>query len=687
MTISSGDIKLIKSQVMLDAAEGGGAPTATEVPDGVSNAIFPDVSDTDRSLGRVNLRKVFVHVATPTTDDFLGANVIVAEPANDPNVAITLFSTGEAFDRRASAVSRIEAYLSIGPQYQGYLFGNHIQGQRTLLIYQKTDTLPAIGATLVLTKREGASDQYQQYVRVTEASGVMQTFEDDKGTYQRFVMTLKLSSALLVDFPGFDVSRYEYSKTQLALATKLSDTIVADAARYYGVSPLEVEGGIGDYTIKAASMFTQLVPSAQIETPILEARTNQLQGAVIASGGPLVRNGLVMPLDTANRLFLGGAVEPGSLLIVRNNGSWSPITDDRGRLMIDGAEVGQIDYDNGLATVTTSIGVPVGSPWTLDITYKPAATPQAVTQSQGFEITIVNRSLSYVRTIEPAPVRGSMSVSYMAQGRWYTLRDGGDGALRGSTPQQGAGTINFTTGTVLVTLGALPDVGSALIYTWAEPQAARDATLLTLDNNGKLYWPFNTSGESSLEAGAKVIAPGALTITWLDGVTTRTVTDDGAGNLTGYGSGTVNYGKGTFRLSPTTLPAPGTAINVTVDTAAKTDATVAIASGAGDFGVTNITPGSVSFDITGQLRGQYMGGPIVNWGAPATFRVTDDGAGALKLYIANTTVTVGAINYAAGTFVLSANTILPTLVAALAVMFDNIYLADTNGLNMFDQTA
>src|SRR5688572_24180763 len=108
MTISSGDIKLKKTQVMLDTPEGGGAPTSVVVADGVSNAIFPDVSETDRALGRVNLRKLAVHVDTATTDDFLGANVIVAEPPNDPNVAITLFSTGETFDRRAAAVSRIE---------------------------------------------------------------------------------------------------------------------------------------------------------------------------------------------------------------------------------------------------------------------------------------------------------------------------------------------------------------------------------------------------------------------------------------------------------------------------------------------------------------------------------------------------------------------------------------------------
>ena len=58
MPILSGDVKLLKSAVMADVPEGGGAPTGVEIPDGVSNAIFPDVSELDRAGGRVNLRKV-----------------------------------------------------------------------------------------------------------------------------------------------------------------------------------------------------------------------------------------------------------------------------------------------------------------------------------------------------------------------------------------------------------------------------------------------------------------------------------------------------------------------------------------------------------------------------------------------------------------------------------------------------
>jgi hypothetical protein len=57
-------------------------------------------------------------------------NVVVAEPPQDPNVSITLFSTRDTFDRRNAAKSRIEAYLNKGPEWAGYLYENHIVRQQ-----------------------------------------------------------------------------------------------------------------------------------------------------------------------------------------------------------------------------------------------------------------------------------------------------------------------------------------------------------------------------------------------------------------------------------------------------------------------------------------------------------------------------------------------------------------------------
>ncbi len=80
MTILESDIILLASQVMDDVPEGGGAATGNVIVDGVSNNMFPDISELDHTLGRVQLRKVFLGINTPTVDTYLGANFIVMKP-------------------------------------------------------------------------------------------------------------------------------------------------------------------------------------------------------------------------------------------------------------------------------------------------------------------------------------------------------------------------------------------------------------------------------------------------------------------------------------------------------------------------------------------------------------------------------------------------------------------------------
>ncbi len=99
MPILSGDIKLVASQVMDDVPEGGGAPTSVVIADGVSNAIFPDISELDRAGGRVNLRKLHVSVQTNDRSTYMGSNMIVAEPPEDPRVSVTLFTTESTFEK------------------------------------------------------------------------------------------------------------------------------------------------------------------------------------------------------------------------------------------------------------------------------------------------------------------------------------------------------------------------------------------------------------------------------------------------------------------------------------------------------------------------------------------------------------------------------------------------------------
>ena len=103
MPIQTGDIKLLKSQVLLDTTDGGGAMTSNEVIDGQSNNLFPDVSALDRTYGDVAMRKTFPAVQTNTNDSYYGSNVIVSRLPEDPRVNVSLFTTKDWVDRRSAA--------------------------------------------------------------------------------------------------------------------------------------------------------------------------------------------------------------------------------------------------------------------------------------------------------------------------------------------------------------------------------------------------------------------------------------------------------------------------------------------------------------------------------------------------------------------------------------------------------
>jgi hypothetical protein len=647
MTIQSGDIKFVRSQVMDDVPEGGGAPTGVTVQSGLSNEIFPDVSETDRALGNVRMRKVVLGVTTDDTDTLLGANVIISRPPADPNVSMALFSTGAMFDRRVDAVARLEGYLSIGAATPMVLYGNHISGQNTLLVYQTSDGLPAIGSTLVLTKLTGQPGEFREYVRIAEASRVLRRFEDPAGVFERYIVSLKLQNSLTADFSGFDVSRFEIAQEQLDLRTRISDTVVADAARYYGVSALQLPAALGEFTIKAASMFAQLVPSAQIEVPIADARTNQLSTAALSAGGAIVQT-VVAFFHPTQSLFMGGAMAPGTVTVEAGG---VVVSDGGGRLLSGGAQVGTVDYDNGvLALIEPVFGL---SAQTFTVSYQPAATPITVTQSQGLIVTAENRSLSFVRTIEPSPQPGTLVYQYMSGGRWYVLRDDGSGAIRGASSAVGAGYLNAQSGTLSVTMGALPDVGSAIIVQYVPPLTARQADQLTLDNGGDVYWPINTSGEVSIAAGTKGIVHGAVSISWkLPTEPLRVITDDGEGNLQGFGTGTVDYANGVMRVSPTALPPPGTPISVSLQGPQSTSNEITFNGALALLGASNITPGSVWFTAHMELMLAYQGGPYVGSG-PADYQFRDNGVGGVEVLVGEDWLACGVIDYGAGSVTLA----------------------------------
>jgi hypothetical protein len=644
MPIQSGDIKLLKSAVMADVPEGGGAPTGIAIADGVSNAIFPDVSELDRAGGRVNLRKAFVAVQTSDTDTYFGGNVIVAEPPEDPRVSVTLFSNRNTFDTRQQAQSRIEAYLNRGPEWGGYLFENHIQGQRVVQLFQRVGAeVPNVGQTLVLVENENLGTQKEQYVRATAVSVVERTFTyDGDKDYQANIVTVELSDALRTDFTGSPASR---TFTRATNGTRVRDTVVADAGTYVGVVPLTQPAAVGAFTINGQSVFTQLVPSAQTETPIADVRTNGLSAALVATGGAVTQT-ISMGFTTSTRMYVGGPIYPGSLSIVRDGVT---ATDNGGILVSSAAPVGTVDYDNGIVTLATNLWGSGGGSHT--VTFVPAAVPDLISEQLAIRVTPESRSLNYTFVLQDIPVRRTLNLSYLAQGRWYVLRDDGSGRLAGTSSENGVGTLSYATGSVSATLGALPDVGSSIVVQYYSEVTTVRASNTLLTNGGRVYVPINSDGALSEEAGSKSFARSSVVVTWDDGGT-KTATESGNGVLTGDATGTVEYARGVLRISPNVLPPPGTVFTVVTDVADNVVATgVTLANG--NLGATGIKPGSISASLL--VKTNYASG---SWDYEADYRatfqvresqmrLTDDGAGNLLL---DGTPGCGTINYATGAF-------------------------------------
>jgi len=542
MPIQSGDVKLLKSAVMADVPEGGNAPTGNVIEDGISNAIFPDISELDRAGGRVNLRKTFLSVQTDDTDTYFGGNVIVAEPPADPRVSVTLFSTEKTFDTRSQAQTRIEAYLNKGPEWAGYLFENHIAGQRVVQLFQRvTAAIPNVGQTLVLIQDEGLSTEQEQYIRATSVSVVERTFTyNEDQDYQANIVTLEISDALRYDFTGSPPSRLF---TRANGSTKTRDTVVADAGTYVGVVPLTQAANLGDFTIKGESIYTQLVPSAQTETPISFVPPYSAAGLPVPGAEALTYTASHNWTTSLNFNLPGGCL-PGSFSMTTNG---ITIFDDAGILKTTSGVIGTIDYANGILVLNS--GTMSGSK---QITYTPAAQILRAPQSSEILVTPESRSQSYVGTIIPTAQPSTFSISYMAQGRWYVLADAGNGSLKGLDASYGAGTYNKDTGAFVVTLGALPDVGTALILTWNVPTQETSQPIGTLKAQQTLTLnpPPNT-----------YIQPGSFSISW-EHNGTRTADATTASTLSGDATGSLRTSRAEVDFCPDTLPAVGTLLTV-----------------------------------------------------------------------------------------------------------------------------
>lgn len=659
MTILESDIKLLKSAVMADTTDGGGAMTGTEIQDGVSNNIFPDTSEVDRALGRVNMRKVFGVAQTASTDTLLGAHAIITDAPDDPLVGCLLMEATGWGDTRSEAQAKVEQYLVKGPRYSCRLFDTHYAGTLQIRLYTPgaIADFPSAGDAIVLRNPSGTQEQY---VRVRKTTQTVQNYNvlEGGGTVNvaATIVTCDLSNELEFDFVGAPMARVLANET--ANYSSVYGTTVAAGAKFYGIKPLGVAAEVGDVSLTTSGgIYAPLVPAATTETPITDQSPYQGRASLSRTAFQSVAlPSFTSALAPSTLVTAPTAIEPGTVSL--NHTGTVFVDDGAGTLLQGSTPVGIVDYFGGVITFGASS--PTYGSASNTLTYKPATSDSLSTYSSELVITSANQGLAFTQAFEPPPAPGTFSLSYMAQNRWYDLSDNGNGKVAGSDNSYGVGTLSYSSGSLGVTLGALPDVGSVLLATWAESAGAT-----------AVVDAMPTRAYASIELATGTFYD-TLTATWSNGGTNYSATlNTTTGVLSGNATGTLKAG--VLTIYPEVFPSNGV---ITVASNTAPVSTLFTGSGSGAYSLSNtpVKPGSVSATlIIGSTPSDIL--PI-----NTSLKVYDKGNGVLygvliqsasgtsgtsAKYLASgsaSEVAVGTVNYATGAVQLSASVSAPMVV-------------------------
>lgn len=654
MTILVSDIKLLESERMTDTTDGGGRRTSREIVDGQAGNIFPKLSRMDVTKGRVNLRKIFAAVKTANLDTYGGAHLIISKPPVNEKVHILLFSSTAEDDTRSAARDRIESYVTAGPESRMVLMGRQLVGQQSIVCYQRVETkLPEVGDVFCLSAEVAGVVTAQQYFRVQTVEHSVQTFTEMIGStlvdFERRVITIGTGAALRYEFNGVE------NPTQLstvARPTKLRATSLVDAARYYGIRPLTAAAEAGDLSVRIDSIYSQIVPTATRETPIANASLDST-GALLAIASSTRTETLVESggWATGSSRRTLRAIQPGGAVLIA--GALS-ITDDGAGVFSDAQFAGTVDYDTGVITRTG--GTSSAASWQL--AYIPAVRATQVAHTRETVIGLANRGLVYVLTMHPLPAAGSFALSFRAQGRWYTLRDDGQGVVAGDDAAYGSGVIDYASGTATITLGALPDVGSSLLQSWASPT----------------HYVIRAGGSSDVGVVEQHIAltnipaaPGSLAIEYTSGGVDYSAVDDSNGAISGGGiTGSIDYTSGDLVLRYTTrLPDALSSVRITHNTMVPTTP--------GQQVMRTVTvPAATTMAFGAAIEPGTLYGSVPLGDRAKSALVKDSGAGQLIVVAGQllgqvgtligakipTDQVIGSINYSAGTITITDSVIV-----------------------------
>ena len=669
MAINAPDIKLLEAEIMADTTDGGGRRTSRIIPDGVAGNIFPKVSRLDSVYGRVNLRKVYGTVQTANVDTYAGAHAIITDAPDNAQISTTLFSTGSEFDIRSAARDRIESYVTSSSESRMTLVGRQLPGQQSILTYQRVEEpLPEIGEVYCLSNETGTVVTTQQYVRIGDLTHEVRTFTDEKGEFQRRVINIDIGVPLRYEFSGPD-SPSRYSGP--ARASKVRETTVVDAARYFGIQPFAVAASHNALTVNVKSVYTPVVPTTNREIAISNENISDALSMVAATATPISTT--LPAFSVGQTRYVHRGILPGSLTV--SGTGVTTVTDDKLGNISNSTFIGIVDYETG--SITRTGGTAYGYDFTG--TYIPATTFMQPAHTRDIQVDLNNRGTVYTVTLNPLPSPQSIILDYRALGKWYRLRDNGAGVLAGTDDSYGVGQISYVNGALVVTLGALPDVDSSIIISWGSPSHCAVRSGATSDAATKMT--------QKITLPDLPINPNSVSLTYTANSVSYTATDDATGVLTGDGvTGKVNYTTGEVSLEYTIrLPDSNTNVafayeqitptNPLIPTVQSLSTTSAATTNLAD----SITAGSLVgtlffagqanvFDFSGSLEVFDKGTGLLYVRANQALETTGRGTA-----IAKTETAIGTVNYSTGEIVV--NSTVPVYVTSFNPL-DNTWIFD-----------
>lgn len=535
--ITQSDLKFYPSERLDDTHEGGGLALGTPIK-GVANELFTPVSSLAYTNGDFATRLMYAGVQRDDNEPLIGPFVAITKPPKDEATSYVLFPA-KFGELRAEAIKRIENYNTATIESSMTLLSNPARGSKIIQAYQRIgEKLPVAGEVYCLRQEKLGFTKLEQYIQLVKVEATERTFTTPDGReFNRMVIKMETIQPINHDFIGADYPSDRYADAP----TKIRETHVADAANYYGIKPLVQAINTGSSQLQVSSIVDKLVPTTQIETVMADVKigkTAMLFDSSLAQAS-LYINAYTNPQTTWQLLpFVPDTLNFDNRITCQNN-----------VLMSNGEAVGKVDPIKGMVSFNRQLGH-IGRAY-----FKPAVIYSTFADSYRIDIDIKNRSYNHAITL-PNVGTGSLSVSYLSQGSWYELTDDGAGRLVGASDKHGSGSVNYHTGTVVVTCGSLPDVGSAIIFT------SNNAKRLQKVSSMKSYMLCQLESDPSVGSLSIQVAglqgrlgkDNTIISDYLKGFydpsTRRLLIEYG----THYGSVTINYNTGTRQSINITAP-------------------------------------------------------------------------------------------------------------------------------------